>query len=77
MDPKDRGKIRDNLDELVRVTKWNAVLENCVVRNGNLKKIMNTVRVRAGFKSIYKTQYNKCPKRPNKRVRICGKTRKH
>ncbi len=45
MDLKDRGKIQDNLDELVRLTKWNAVLENCVVRNGNLKKIMNTVRV--------------------------------
>jgi hypothetical protein len=45
MDLKDRGKIQDNLDELVRVTKWNAVLENCVVRNGNLKKVMNIVRV--------------------------------
>ncbi len=45
MDPKDRDKIRDNLDELVRVTEWNATLENCVIRNGNLKKIINTLRV--------------------------------
>ena len=45
MDQKDRGKIRDNLEELVRVTKWNTVLENCVDGNESLRKVLEKIRV--------------------------------
>jgi hypothetical protein len=45
MDPKDRSKIRDNFDELVRLTKWNPMLEDCVTGNESLKKVLDKIRV--------------------------------
>ena len=45
MDQEDRGKIRDNLDELVRVTKWSPVLENCVDGIESLRKVLEKIRV--------------------------------
>ena len=45
MDDRDRKRIQDNLEKLIEVTEWNAVLENCVVRHATLKKMINTIRV--------------------------------
>ena len=46
MDDKDRKSIQDNLDKLIDVTEWNAVLENCIIRHATLKKMINTIKVR-------------------------------